>query len=120
MAPISVQFGTDVSGPALQWNFMKRLAVLLAVVGLCAASPRDNTFTGIVYDNRCSDGVCATQCPVSKTPKYTLQTDTEGWLLSDQKTPAKYVGKRVRITGHPAGGNRLRVVSISLAGVGAD
>ncbi len=82
---------------------MKRFAVVFAGLwtlvwagaGLCAAAPHDRAFTGIIYDNRCSDGVCATECPVSKTPKYTLQTETDGWLLTDQKTPAKYLGKRV-------------------------
>ena len=102
---------------------MKRFAVVFAVVwafvwagaGLYAAEARDRTFTGVIYDNRCSDGVCATQCPVSKTPKYTLQTGSDGWLLTDQKTPVKYLGKKVTVTGHPTGGNRLKVVSIALS-----
>ena len=89
-------------------------ALFLAGAGWCAAS-QDTTFTGVIYDNRCSDGVCATQCPVTKTPKYTLQTETEGWLLTDQKTPARYLGKKVVITGHLTGGNKLKVVSISPA-----
>jgi hypothetical protein len=94
---------------------MKWFAVLLTVAGLCAAAPANRTLTGVIYDNRCSDGVCAAQCPVSRTPKYTLQTDTDGWLLTDQKTPAKYLGKRVTVTGHAASRNKLKVVSISLA-----
>jgi len=96
------------------------LAAFVAAAGFCvaAASPgrgHDKTFTGIIYDNRCADGVCATQCPVTKTPKYTLQTDTNGWLLTDQKTPAKYLGRKVAIIGHLVGGNKLKVISISLA-----
>jgi hypothetical protein len=91
---------------------MKRWALFLAPLALWAASGNTKTFTGIIWDNRCSDGVCATQCPISKTPKYTLQTETDAWVLSDQKTPAKYTGKKVVVTGRIAGNNKLKVISI--------
>src|SRR5438477_167639 len=96
---------------------MKRWLFPLALAGLSMASripvrESAKTFTGVIWDNRCSDGTCATQCPISKIPKYTLQTDTSAWVLSDQKMPSKYVGKKVVVTGTLSGGNQLKVNSI--------
>jgi|GEM_PF-5222948 len=96
---------------------MNRFAVVFAVCATASAAAGrapDTTFTGVIRDNRCADGLCATQCPVSKTPKYTLQTATDGWLLSDQKTSARYLGRTVAIQGHPQSGNKLKVVSMTL------
>jgi hypothetical protein len=70
------------------------------------------TFTGVVHDNRCVGPNCARQCPVIKNPKYTLQTEDEALVLSDQKTAARYIGKRVIVTGRIEGDNKLQVVSI--------
>ena len=43
---------------------------------------------------------CATLCPISKDPVYTLQTGDEAWVLSDAKKSAPYTGKKVTVTGH--------------------
>lgn len=108
---------------------MKRIAVVFArcaaacvaagvaagvTASLAAGRTPDAIFTGVIRDNRCADGLCATQCPVRKTPLYTLQTETDGWRLSDQKTPARYLGRKVEISGHPGRGNTLKVVSMTL------
>lgn len=92
---------------------MKRWALFFALAGFCSAADTPRVYQGTIYDNRCSDGLCATQCPVSKTPKYTLQTETDAWLLSDQKTPAKFLGKKVTITATASGNNTLKVRSIA-------
>jgi hypothetical protein len=78
------------------------------------------TFTGVIHDNRCVGPNCATQCPVVKGPVYTLQSGDDAWLLNyrtmpDQKTPAKYIGKKVIVTGTPGPGNKLNVASIAPA-----
>jgi hypothetical protein len=94
---------------------MKRSALLLVAAGLCFAGQAVKTFTGVIHDNRCAGPNCATQCPVTKGPKYTLQSGDEAWVLSDQKTPARFVGRRVIVTGTVEAGNRLRVASIAPA-----
>jgi Protein of unknown function (DUF5818) len=94
---------------------MKLCALLLAITGLGFAGTPAKIFTGVIHDNRCVGPNCATQCPVTKEPKYTLQTADAAWVLSDQKTPARYVGKKVVVTGTVEGGNKLKVVSIAAA-----
>jgi hypothetical protein len=78
-----------------------------------AAPPK--TFTGVIYDNRCVGPNCATQCPITKGPKYTLQSGDEAWVLSDQKTPARFTGKKVIVTGTVESDNKLKVISIAPA-----
>jgi hypothetical protein len=93
----------------------KRYAVVLVAAGLCLGGKAEKTFTGVIHDNRCIGPNCATQCPVTKEPKYTLQSGDEAWLLSDQKTTAKYVGRKVIVTGAVGADNTLKVSSIALA-----
>jgi hypothetical protein len=95
---------------------MRWSASLLVVAGLCFAGQAVKTFTGVIHDNRCAAPNCATQCPVTKGPKYTLQSGDDAWLLSDQKTPARFVGRRVIVTAMVEAGNRLKVASIAPVG----
>jgi hypothetical protein len=94
---------------------MKWCALLLAAVGLCLGENAPRTFIGVVHDNRCKGPNCATQCPITKGPTYTLQSGDEAWVLSDQKTPAQYVGKKVAVTGTIGADNKLKVSSIAPA-----
>lgn len=73
------------------------------------------TFTGVIHDNRCVGPNCATQCPIDKGPVYTLQSGDDAWVLSGRNTPAKYVGKKVIVTGTTGPGNKLNVASIGPA-----
>jgi hypothetical protein len=91
---------------------MKSCAWFLMAAGLCFGGTAVKTFTGVIHDNRCVGPNCATQCPVTKDPKYTLQSGDEAWLLSDQKTPAQYVGRKVIVTGMIEADNKLKVTSI--------
>jgi uncharacterized protein DUF5818 len=93
----------------------KRCALILIAAGLCFGGTPVRTFTGVIHDNRCVGPNCATQCAVTKEPKYTLQSGDAAWLLSDQKTPAKYVGRKVIVTGSVSTGNTLKVTSITPA-----
>lgn len=94
---------------------MKRCALLLAIVSLSMAGTVHKTFTGVIYDNRCAAGNRARQCPSTKDPRYTLQSGDNAWVLSDQKTPARFTGKKVIVTGKLGPGNTLVVDSIALA-----
>jgi hypothetical protein len=90
----------------------KYYAVLLVIAGLSFGGMPVRTFTGVIHDNRCVGPNCATQCPVTKEPKYTLQSGDEAWLLSDQKTSAQYIGRKVIVRGSVGAGNTLKVTSI--------
>jgi hypothetical protein len=105
---------------------MKRVARLSAgwlFAGLLLAGTAPSTaptrFTGVIHDNRCVGPNCARQCPIIKDPKYTLQTEDEALVLSDQKTAARYNGGRVVVTGRITRTNKLQVVSIIPASVPA-
>lgn len=87
---------------------MKVSILLLIAVGLLSA----RTYTGVVNDNKPIQSNTATQCPVIR-PKYTLQTADRAWVLSDQKTAARFVGKKVVVEGTPAANNELKVASIT-------
>lgn len=91
---------------------MKYLASMLLALSLSAA-PTVKTFTGVIHDNRCVGPDCATKCPVHKGPTFTLQTVDEAFVLSDQKLPTPFNGKKVVVTGTLAANNRLKVISIS-------
>jgi hypothetical protein len=83
--------------------------------GLCFGGQKVKTFTGVIHDNRCVGPNCATQCPVTKGPKYTLQSGDEAFVLTDRKTAAQYVGRKVVVTGTVEANNRLKVTSIAPA-----
>jgi len=90
----------------------KRCALFLVAAGLCFGGTVVKTFTGVIHDNRCVGPNCATQCPINKGPKYTLQSGDEAWVLSDQKTPARFVGRKVIVTGMIEADKKLKVTSI--------
>jgi hypothetical protein len=94
---------------------MKRFALLAAIAGLSMAGVVQKTFIGVIHDNRCVGPNCARQCPVTKDPKYTLQSGDEAWVLSHQKALARYTGKKVIVTGTLGPRNTLVVSSIALA-----
>jgi hypothetical protein len=106
---------------------MRRVARLIAgwllsgsLLAATSAATAPATFRGVIHDNRCVGPNCARQCPIIKDPKYTLQTEDEALVLSDQKTAARYNGKRVVVSGRRiTGTNKLQVVSIVTASVAA-
>jgi hypothetical protein len=94
---------------------VKISALFVALAGLCMAGTAPKTFTGVIHDNRCVGPNCARQCPITKEPKYTLQSGEAAWVLSDQKTPARFTGKKVVVTGTIGAGNKINVISIAPA-----
>jgi hypothetical protein len=94
---------------------MKKWVFSLLLAALCLASDTPKTFTGVVHDNKCAGPACATECPISKDPVYTLQASDDAWVLSDAKQSAPYAGKKVTVAGTLADGNKLKVISIAPA-----
>ncbi len=91
---------------------MRWCALLLASAALCLAGGAQKTFTGVIHDNRCVGPNCARQCPITKDPVYTLQSGENAWVLTDRAASARYVGRKVVVTGTLAADNKLHVVSI--------
>jgi hypothetical protein len=73
---------------------------------LAAAGPQ--TITGVITDTMCGakhgmmkgqpDDECARQC-VKGSREYALYDGSHVWKLTDQKTPAQFAAKRVKVTG---------------------
>jgi hypothetical protein len=105
---------------------MKACVLLAAVVCLNAYSfaGAARKYTGIITDDMCSGdhkmmggtdaAKCTAECVKSMHSKYALQSGSRTWILSDQKTPEQYAGKKVVVTG-TVQGNQLQVSSIAPA-----
>ncbi len=104
-----------------------RLVLVLAVLGFVTVEAQEKkTYTGIVTDTMCGRqhtmGVtpqdkCVRDCVSDgRTYKYALADANGVYTLSDQETPAKFAGRKVRIVGvlYPKT-NVLKVESIAAA-----
>src|ERR1019366_3923951 len=84
----------------------KRAALLIA--GTLAAGAASQTFTGVITDSMCGkdhammkvkpDSKCVVEC-VKSGSKYALYDGKAAYVLSDQKTPQRFAGQKVKVTG---------------------
>jgi hypothetical protein len=85
-----------------------QIATAVAVAALACAAPAAQKFTGTITDDMCgkshaamkmgSDEKCVTEC-VKMNAKYALYDGKDVYILSDQKSPAKFAAKKVTVTG---------------------
>ena len=90
---------------------MKYLISSLLAVAALSAAPGKQTFTGTITDNMCgtaghaqmrmgpTDAECTTACVSVHGATYVLYDGKEVYALSDQRTPEKFAGQKVRVTG---------------------
>ena len=92
---------------------MKRFVILVAVLTFVEPTARaqeTKTFIGVITDTMCTsdhkpmklapESKCVKDCVGDgKTYKYALNDGRNTYVLSDQETPAKFAGKKVKITG---------------------
>jgi Protein of unknown function (DUF5818) len=90
---------------------MKHLVFNLLLVAALAAAPGKQTFTGIITDDNCpkadhsqmrmgpTDAECAMACIDAHGALYGLYDGNDFYTLSDQRTPEKFVGKKVTVIG---------------------
>ena len=95
---------------------------------LPAAQSRQ-AFVGMITDDMCAtkdghatmrmgptDAECTTACVAAHGAEYVLADGKNVYTLSDQKTPEKLAGKKVRVTGTlDANTRRIQVASMTLA-----
>jgi uncharacterized protein DUF5818 len=91
---------------------MKRLAFVLALTGIPMVADSSKTYVGVVHENQSVNAHPAAQCAVIKGPRFVLQTENEAWVLSDEKTAAEFVGRKVAVRGTLRDGNRLQIIEI--------
>ncbi len=90
---------------------MKYLIFNLFAISALAAAPGKQTFIGIITDDVCAkadhsqmrmgptDGECAIACIDAHGATYILYDGKQAYTLSDQRTPEKFAGQKVRVIG---------------------
>ena len=107
---------------------MRSLVVSLLAVTALSAAPAGQTFVGTITDDMCergdhsrmqmgpTDADCTRACVTAHGAAYVLFDGKNVYKLSDQKTPDKFAGQKVRVTGTLDAKTRtIRVESISVA-----
>jgi hypothetical protein len=91
--------------------FALLLAAALLIAGFLIAAPAERKFTGAITDSMCptgdhsrmkmgdTDGECTIACVNAHGALYVLYDGKQAYTLSDQKTPEKFAGKKVTVTG---------------------
>ena len=91
--------------------FMFGLSLSLLVVAALSARQDTQVFTGVITDNMCAkgghaqmrmgptDADCTRACVSAHDAKYVLYDGKDVYGLSDQKTPDKFAGQKVRVDG---------------------
>ena len=107
-----------------------RLSLLLVAVLIAgmSAAPRPQKFKGVITDSMCArgdhsamkmgptDAECTTACVYAHGAVYVLFDGKNAYVLSDQKTPEKFAGKKVLVTGSlDAKAKMIQVVSMTAA-----
>ena len=106
---------------------MKKLASFVFAGALAAGAASPQTFTGIITDTMCvknhaamkvtPDDKCVRECVQhDKSNRYALYDGRDVYVLSDQKTPEQFAGRKVKVTGTLFAKTKiLKVDSISAA-----
>jgi len=83
----------------------------MLVIAALAAGQGKRKFTGTITDSMCAqadhsgmrmgptDAECTLACVDIHGAAYVLYDGKQAWTLSDQKTPEKFAGKKVTVTG---------------------
>jgi len=107
---------------------MKPLILTLLIVFALPAAQAKRQFTGTITDSMCpegdhtrmrmgaTDGECTIACVDAHGALYVLYDGKATYTLSDQKTPEKFAGKMVTVTGTlDAKTSTIQVESIAAA-----
>jgi hypothetical protein len=90
---------------------VKHLVLSLVTVATLSAAQGRQTFTGTITDDMCAkaghaqmrmgptDAECTIACVGAHGAMYVLYDGKDVYTLSDQKTPEKFAGQKVRVIG---------------------
>ena len=90
---------------------MKYLSASLLALAALSGGQSSQTFVGTITDNMCAkgdhahmrmgptDADCTRACVMAHDALYVLFDGKDAYTLSDQQTPEKFAGQRVRVTG---------------------
>jgi len=90
---------------------MKPVLVLLSLLATLSAAPASQTFTGTITDEMCAlaghasmrmgptDADCTRACVMLHGASYVLLDGKNVYVLSDQKTPDRFAGQKVKVVG---------------------
>jgi hypothetical protein len=90
---------------------MKPFILSMVLGAAVTAAPGKQTFTGVITDSMCANGdhsrmkmgandaECTIACVDAHGAQYVLYDGKASYTLSDQKTPQKFAGKKVTVTG---------------------
>jgi hypothetical protein len=88
-----------------------RQLILVALGAVLAVAPGKQTFTGTITDDMCAgvghaqmrmgptDAECTVACIQAHGSTYVLYDGKNTYMLSDQKTPEKFAGQKVKVVG---------------------
>lgn len=107
---------------------MKPLILSLLAAAALFAAPANQTFTGVITDSMCAkadhsqmqmgptDADCTTACVSVHGANYVLYDGKDAYTLSDQKTPEKFAGQKVKVVGTlDAKARKIQIESITAA-----
>jgi hypothetical protein len=90
---------------------MKARIFTFLIIAALAGAQGKRKFTGAITDSMCAtadhsrmrmgptDAECTIACVLAHGATYVLYDGKEVYTLSDQKTPEKFAGKKVTVTG---------------------
>jgi len=105
---------------------MKKIVLSVAVAALMLTADGRQTLTGTITENMCGndhttmkmgpDAKCIAECVKSMGAKYALWDGKTVYELSDQKSAAKYIARKVNVAGNVDDtAKTIQVVSITPA-----
>jgi hypothetical protein len=90
---------------------VKQLICSLLLIAAALSAAPQHTFVGVITDSMCPDGdhsqmkmgptdaECTRACIDIHGAQYVLYDGKHSYTLSDQKTPERFAGKKVTVTG---------------------
>lgn len=90
---------------------MRRFLLGLVVIAALTSAQGNRKFAGVITDDMCAlgdhsrmkmgsnDAECTIACIQAHGAQYVLYDGKEVYTLSDQKTPEKFAGQKVTVTG---------------------
>jgi len=104
---------------------MNRILLVMAATLALSGQDKASKFTGFITDSMCAysshsrmkmgptDAACTIACHQAHDADYVLLDGQQVYALSDQKTPEKFAGQKVTVTGTlDAKSKTIKVASI--------